>query len=255
MPYRRLPNTDLARLRSLQTALQRAEITGFNEQVLPYKLQSEIQQFLSQFENTVLQSKENYTTKVSANKQYRHNVQKARMYISHFIQVFNLAVIRGEIKKEQKKLYGLDPENHIVPDLSTEESLLEWGKKIIEGEQKRTAAGGFAIYNPAISKVKVHYDIFCEHMQSHQFHVQTTNRVQGDLGELRKQADALIVQIWDLVEHYFSQELPYSKMQKCKQYGLIYYYRKGEKKLSAETDRELQRIKDSQPAIQWSPEE
>ena len=146
MPYRRLPNTDLARLRSLQTALQRAEITGFNEQVLPYKLQSEIQQFLSQFENTVLQSKENYTTKVSANKQYRHKVQKARMYISHFIQVFNLAVIRGEIKKEQKKLYGLDPESHIVPDLSTEESLLEWGKKIIEGEQKRTAAGGFAIY-------------------------------------------------------------------------------------------------------------
>ena len=92
-------------------------------------------------------------------------------------------------------------------------------------------------------------------MQSHQFHVQTTNRVQGDLGELRKQADALIVQIWDLVEHYFRQELPYSKMQKCKQYGLIYYYRKGEKKLSAETDRELQRIRDSQQAIQWSPEE
>ena len=76
-----------------------------------------------------------------------------------------------------------------------------------------------------------------------------------NLGELRKQADALIVQIWDLVEHYFRQELPYSKMQKCKQYGLIYYYRKGEKKLSAETDRELQRIRDSQQAIQWSPEE
>jgi hypothetical protein len=160
-----------------------------------------------------------------------------------------------EIKKEQKLLYGLDPHQHVVPDLSTDEYLLEWGKNIIEGEQQRMANGGFPIYNPAINKVKVHYDIFCEHMQSHQFHVQTTNRVQGDLGELRKQADALIVQIWDLVEHYFRQELPYSKMQKCKQYGLIYYYRKGEKKLSAETDRELQRIRDSQPAIQWSPEE
>jgi len=254
MPYRRLPNTDLARLRSLQNALQRSEIAGYNEQVLPYKLQTETRLFLVQFENAVLQSKENYTTKVSANKQYRHIVQKARMYISHFVQVLNLAVIRGEIKKEQKRLYGLDPENHFVPDLTTEESLFEWGKKIIEGEQKRTAAGGFAIYNPAISKVKVHYDIFCEHMQSHLFHQQNTNRVQSDLGTLRKQADALIIQIWDLVEQYFCHELPYAKMQKCKEYGLIYYYRKGEKKLSVETDRELKRIQDSQPTIQWSAE-
>ncbi|MBR1878361.1 MAG: hypothetical protein IJ814_05060 [Paludibacteraceae bacterium] len=255
MPYRRLPNTDLARLRSLQEALQRSEIAGYSEQVLPYKLQSETRQFLVQFENAVLQSKENYTTKVSANKQYRHIVQKARMYVSHFVQVLNLAVIRGEIKKEQKRLYGLDPENHFVPDLSTEESLYEWGKKIIAGEQKRTAAGGFAIYNPAISKVIVHYDIFCEHMQSHLFHQQNTSRVQGDLGTLRKQADALILQIWDIVEHYFRHELPYAKMQKCKEYGLIYYYRKGEKMLSAESDRELKQIQDSQPTIQWSAEE
>ena len=255
MPYRRLPNTDLARLRSLQNALQRAEIVGFNEQVIPYKLQSETRQFLVQLENAVLQSKENYTSKVSANKQYRHIVQKARMYVSHFIQVLNLAVIRGEIKKEQKRLYGLDPENHFVPDLSTDECLMEWGQKIIDGELKRTQAGGFAIYNPAISKVKVHYDIFCEHMQSHQFRLQNTNRVQGDLGELRKQADALILQIWDLVEHYFRHELPFARMQKCKEYGVIYYYRKGEKKLSAETDRELKRIQESQPTIQWSAEE
>lgn len=235
--------------------MQQADLTGFREQVIPYKLQSEVQQFLAQYENIVLQSKENYTSKVSANKQYRHIVQKARMYISHFIQVFNLAVIRGEIKREQKRLYGLDTENHNVPDLSTEESLYEWGKKIIEGEQKRTAAGGFAIYNPAITKVKVHYDIFCEHMQSHQFHTQNTQRVQTDLATMRKQADALILQIWDLVEHYFRHELPYARMQRCKQYGVIFYYRKGEKTLSAETDQEIRRLQAAQPTIQWSVEE
>ena len=255
MPYRRLPNTDLARLHALQNAIQRAQTADFTEQVLPYKLQSETQRFLVQFENVVMQSKDNYKTGVNVNKQYRHIVQNARMYISHFIQVLNLAVIRGEIKKEQKLLYGLDPHQHVVPDLSTEEYLLEWGKKIIEGEQKRTAAGGFAIYNPSISKVKVHYDIFCEHQQGHQFRIQTTQRVQTDLGTLRRQADALIVQIWDTVEHFFRHELPFAKMQKCKEYGVIYYYRKGEKILSAETDREIQRILDSQPTIHWSVEE
>lgn len=255
MPYRRLPNTDLARLHALQYALRRAQEADYTEQVLPYKMQSDIQRFLVPFENAVMQSKDNYTSKVNANKQYRHVVQNARMYISHFIQVLNLAVIRGEIKKEQKLLYGLDPHQHVVPDLSTDEYLLEWGKKIIEGEQKRMANGGFPIYNPAINKVKVHYDIFCEHQRQHMFHVQNTERVQGGLEPMRAQADEIIVDIWNKVEDHYKNLLPYAKLMKCQLYGVIYYYRKGERKLSAESDRELQRIRDSQPTIQWSVEE
>ena len=158
MPYRRLPNTDLARLHALQNAIQQAQSADYTEQVIPYKVLSEVQRFLVPFENIVMQSKDNYKSTVNANKQYRHIVQNARMYISHFIQVLNLAVIRGEIKREQKLLYGLDPHQHVVPDLSTEEYILEWGKKIIDGEQKRMANGGFPIYNPAINKVKVHYE-------------------------------------------------------------------------------------------------
>ena len=255
MPYRRLPNTDLARLHALQYALRRAQEADYTEQVLPYKMQSDIQRFLVPFENAVMQSKDNYTSKVNANKQYRHVVQNARMYISHFIQVLNLAVIRGEIKKEQKLLYGLDPHQHVVPDLSTDEFLLEWGKKIIEGEQKRMANGGFPIYNPAINKVKVHYDIFCEHQRQHMFHQQNTERVQGDLEPMRAQADEIIIDIWNRVEDHYKNLLPYAKLMKCQLYGVIYYYRKGERKLSAESDRELQRIRDSQPTIQWSVEE
>jgi len=255
MPYRRLPNTDLARLHALQYALRRAQEADYTEQVLPYKMQSDIQRFLVPFENAVMQSKDNYTSKVHANKQYRHVVQNARMYISHFIQVLNLAVIRGEIKKEQKLLYGLDPHQHVVPDLSTDEFLLEWGKKIIEGEQKRMANGGFPIYNPAINKVKVHYDIFCEHQRQHLFHVQNTERVQGGLEPMRAQADEIIVDIWNRVEDHYKNLLPYAKLMKCQLYGVIYYYRKGERKLSAESDRELQRIRDSQPTIQWTAED
>ena len=254
MPYRRLPNTDQARLSALQNAVQRASEADFMEQVLNYRTLSNAQRFLLQFENQVSQYRENFNGRVSANKQYRHMVQNARMYISHFIQVLNLAVIRGEIKKEQKLLYGLDPHQHIVPDLTTEEYLLEWGKKIIEGEQKRMANGGFPIYNPAINKVKVHYDIFCENQRQHTFHVQNTERVHGDLEPMRAEADALIVKIWNLVEDYYKDCLPYDRLIKCQLYGVIYYYRTGEKKLSVETDRELKRIRERQPTIQWSAE-
>ena len=94
MPYRRLPNKDLARLHELQNAIQRAQGADYTEQVIPYKVLSEAQRFLVSFENVVMQSKDNYASTVNANKQYRHIVQNARMYISHFIQVLNLAVIR-----------------------------------------------------------------------------------------------------------------------------------------------------------------
>ena len=170
------------------------------EQILPYRLTTEAENCLLKFENTVAQYKANYESKVDANKKYKLIVQTTRMYISHFIQVLNFAVIRGEIKKEQKLLYGLDPHQNIVPDLSTEENLLEWGKNIIDGEQKRMANGGFPIYNPAINKVKVHYDIFCEHQRQHTFHVQNTERVHGDLEPMRAQADEIILNIWNIVE-------------------------------------------------------
>lgn len=232
-------------------AVQRASEADFTEQVLQYKTLCDARRFLMQFENTVMQYHENFRTKVSANKNYRRVVQNARMYISHFIQVLNLAVIRGEVKAEQKELYQLDPHNHIVPDLSSEEDLLVWGENIIQGEQKRTSMGGFPIYNPAIAKVKVHYDIFKEEQMSHTLHKKVTSRVMGDVESQRKQADAIILTIWNEVEEYYKDLLPYDKLCHCKNYGVIYYYRPTEKRLSPETDAEIVRVRESQPVIDF----
>ena len=78
MPYRRLPNTDQARLSALQNAVERAAEADFTEQVIQYKTLSEAQRFVMQYENLVTQYHENFRSKVSANKQYRHIVQNAR---------------------------------------------------------------------------------------------------------------------------------------------------------------------------------
>ncbi len=252
MPYRRLPNTDQARLSALQLAVQSAAEADYNAQVLDYKTVQEAQRFLTQFEIMVMQYHDNFKSKVSANKQYSMGVKRARMYLSHFIQVLNMAVIRGEIKKDLKTLYGLDPHNHNVPDLTTEEDVLFWGEKIIEGENKRIAQGGFPIYNPAINKVKVYYDIFKEQQQSHSFHKKNTFRAYENVEQLRAQADALIVDIWNKIESYYKNELPYKRLCLCKHYGVIYYYRSGEKRLTPETDKRLEQDASSQTSIQWS---
>ena len=239
MPYRRLPKTDQARLRALQRAVQQSGNAAYNDQAINYRTITEAQRFLMQFENQVAQYHANFDSKVTANKQYRHRVRNARMYISHFIQVLNLAVIRGEIKRSQKELYKLDPKSDSLPDLGSEEGLMEWGQNIIDGENQRTAAGGFAIYNPTINKVKVHYEMFKEDYTNHQLHKRTHNRVFEDTETLRKQADEIILDMWDQIEAFYKDELPYARLQKCQAYGMIYYYRTGEAKLTPQTDQQI----------------
>lgn len=252
MPYRRLPKTDQARLYALKQAVHRAGEVAFNQQAINYKTLIEAQRLLLQFENQVAQYHANFDSKVSDNKQYRHKVRNARMYISHFIQVLNLAAIRGEIKKGQKELYKLDVNNHTLPDLTTEENLITWGHNIIEGENARIAQGGFPIYNPAINKVKVHYDIFREHYNQHVLHQRSHTRVYGEIEGMREQADALILAIWDQVEEFYKDELPYAKLTQCQAYGMIYYYRKGEAQLTPKTDQQILQDRAQQTTLEWS---
>ena len=47
---------------------------------------------------------------------------------------------------------------------------------------------------------------------------------------MRREADALILDLWNQVEEKFSQVEPVDKRLKlCRAYGLVYYYRTSEK--------------------------
>jgi hypothetical protein len=232
MPYRRLPNTDQSRLRALRTAIEKEDKLGYNNHIIAFKTILEAKNFLAQFEKQQLQYQQTLDNQINANRRYQQIIHNARLYISHFIQVFNLAVIRGDIKKEHKLFYGLDPEIHNVPDLSTETALLQWGKAVVDGENERIRNGGLPIYNPAIAKVKVHYEVFKEYKSTQKIHQNTTNRQWEELVNLREKGDAIILEIWNQVESRFKDLTPYEKLQQCKTYGLIYYYRKGEKEIT-----------------------
>jgi len=236
MPYRRLPNTDQARLRALRTAIQQSDKQSYGEQVVAYKVIHEAKTYLSGFEKQLIQYQQTLESQVSANKRYQQIVHNARLYISHFIQVLNLSVIRGDIKKEHKIFYNLDPNVHTVPDLSTEAALLNWGKSVIDGENERLRNGGLAIYNPTIAKVKVHYEVFKEYKSTQKIHQNTTNRNWEELVNMREKGDTIILEIWNQVEAKYKDEPPYTRLMKCQQYGLVYYYRKGERELTKADD-------------------
>lgn len=232
MPYRRLPNTDQARIKSLRMLLEKE---GDYPSVVSFSALSKAQKFLPRFEMAHAYYRQCFENQSKSGKKFQLLAKNARMYVSHFIQVLQLAIIRSEIKEECKAVYKLPMEGSGVPDLSSDTAVLEWGKNIIAGENERLRHGGIPIYNPTIAKVAVHYDLFKDAYETQKNLQLITSRSLEKLASMRGQADEIILDIWNQVEARFGNLPAGSRLDKCREYGLIYYYRTGEKKSSQES--------------------
>jgi hypothetical protein len=230
MPYRRLPNTDLARLRALRIALEKGkELPPFNLAYSQSTLQK-IQQFLPLFEKTMMETRQAYNIQAKKSKDFIKVLRKARLYISHFIQVVNMAVSRGDLPATERNFFGLSSDQKKVPLFNTEAELLKWGEKLIEGENLRISKGHIPITNPTMALVKVWYEKYVESYKYQKILQKDSARSQAKLTELRKQADEIIPVLWNEVERYFSSLSEDKKRENSKLYGLVYVLRKNEKK-------------------------
>lgn len=227
MPYRRLPNTDQARLRALKTACNIAEQSN-NVVDLPFsaKISLEIKSFTPIFEQTVNQYSNCKNLQAEIGKNVNETAKNARMYLSHFIQVFNMCILRGEIKNDARKLLGLDECGTSLPDLTTDQQLLDWGTKIISGEEKRS---GNRIYNPSIAVVKVKMSLFKDNFIKHRDILQTIQKHHAKLNEIRQKADEIILELWNEIESKYNPNEDENNRQKCIDCGIVYFYRPHER--------------------------
>ncbi|MGE0017209.1 MAG: hypothetical protein AB7S64_07230, partial [Bacteroides sp.] len=228
---RRLPNTDQARIRAMEKLLEKVGMISVSEMAVSLNTISKIRGLLNRFRRLSEYYKDCFDNQSKASRKHQENTKLARLYISHFIQVLNLAALRMEIKPAQKNYYGLQPNVHNVPDLISETALMEWGEKIIVGEMKRTSEGGIPIYNPTIAKVKVRYDIFVESNERQKNLQRLTAESLEDVTVMRPQVDELILDAWNQIEDYYKDVPDVDKrLDLCREYGIVYYYRAGEKK-------------------------
>lgn len=228
MPYRRLPNTDRARLRALSTACTKGK------EISPFKLcfsQKAYQQsisFIGLFEQSVNNYSSAFKIQAVRNKDFINAQQKVKLYVSHFIQVMNMAISRGELKPQIREFYGLDKSDKKVPPISTESELIYWGEKIIEGESKRIATGQSPITNPTIAVVRVRYHNFIDAHNNQKILQQNSHRAQKKLAEMRENADRIILQIWNEIEESVAAMDEQERLRIGQEYGIVYVYRKGE---------------------------
>ena len=237
MPYRRLPTTDKARTRALKTALEKVAFKNGKVAISSATI-DELQIVKSKFENTLKHYEMNIQIQNDKYQEYKTAMDKARMYVSHFIQVLYLTSERGEINGGIK-YYQLDEYAGKVPSLNTAEEILKWGEIIIKGEQLRIQNGGSAIYNPSIAMVKIKVEDFKDAAIFQQNLKRNTTRTYNLMQDLRKSTNDFISKLWNEIEETLEYESPKHKRQIAQEYGIVYIFRKKEKEKL--TDKELQR--------------
>ncbi|HVN56673.1 MAG TPA: hypothetical protein VMT63_00095 [Bacteroidales bacterium] len=228
MPYRRLPNTDSARIRALKTALETGREMPPHKLAFSPKSLVQLQRFLPQFEQNIHLQRQSQASRDKKSKSYNEIVRKARIYLTHFVRVMNMAIYRGDLPAETRAYYGIATNDSTVPALNTENELLSWGRRIIEGEEFRIKKGGSPITNPTIAVVKVRFEQYIDALNFHATITKRTLEYSSKNSELRHEADALILNIWNDVESHFSELPEAEKRKKCEEYGLVYFFRKNE---------------------------
>jgi hypothetical protein len=227
MPYRRLPNTDVARLRALRIAFEKGkELPPFQLAFSQATLQK-IQTNLHIFEAAVQESRQAYNMQISKSLEYVKLLKKVKLYMSHFVQVTNMAIIRGDLSITDREYLGF-AHGQKVPSFNSEKEVILWGAKLIQGETLRTKNRLTPIVNPSIAVVKVWYEKFLDANLFQKNLQKNLQRSQKNLIGLRKIVDGIISQIWNEVEQHYNDLPDEAKRNNSKIYGIVYFFRKNE---------------------------
>jgi hypothetical protein len=228
MPYRRLPNTDAARIRALKTALEKGKEVPPHKLAYSVKTIARLQRFLPLFEHSIQLQRQAIASQNKKSKDYNEVIRKARIYLTHFIKVMNMAIFRGDLPAETRAYYGLATNESTVPSLNTDNELISWGRRIIEGEEFRIRKGGSPITNPTIAVVKVRFQNFIEEDNYHKTLIKKTLDYTERTGDMRREADQIILEIWNEIEATYCSLSEEIRKKECEDYGIVYFYRKSE---------------------------
>lgn len=228
MPYRRLPKTDSARLKALKTLLDNSDIYTVRNRFLDWNLLNRAQPLYDRLLTATEQHRVTLAAQTRNSGKAVGLQRRATMYVSHFMQVLIMAVERGEIKRSKLPLYGLASDTTAIPNIKTQEALLSWGKKVIEGEKARIKEGGRPIYNPSVGMVSTHFDIFREAYESQKRLQQRTATALDNVAQIRPEYDALLLELWNKIEEHYADLDWNERVQACRKLGLVYYYRRHE---------------------------
>ena len=155
-----------------------------------------------------------------------------RIFINHFIQVFNLGVARGKYPAAHRTYYNLEVDSSALPELTKESDLLMWANRIITGDANRLAVGGLPMVNPDAAEVAAALTVFGPLFTAQSNLKDALDNAQEQLEAILVEADKVIRKVWDELETYYNEETDESRRENCREWGMVYITEGGQKTLS-----------------------
>lgn len=236
MPTLDRPNTDVQRLQALGAAKTKydAVVAAGGTPAFSAATYARLNTFLPTFVTEMNQRGAALSGQTAASAAINPARQSTHMFISHFIQVFNLGVEREVYPASARAYYGLTVSTGNQPKLKTDEDLLQWANNIKDGEAARVAAGGTAMSNPTAAEVEAQLTALTPLLASLTTAKDAYDDEQEDVAALRSEADDILADIWDEVLFTFRKDEAPSMRRKAREYGVVYRMSKGEEPSPAE---------------------
>ena len=156
------------------------------------------------------------------------------MFLSHFIQVFNLGVKRGKYSANERASYKLDVTSSDVPPILSHADREKWAQNIAAGETARQAAAQAAgtvfkpMANPDAAEVAAAYADYLTAHRAASDKKDAYDDAQKAVENKAAVVDPLILNAWDTIEYNLRHETPPSLRRKAREYGVVYITRPGE---------------------------
>lgn len=234
MPSRRLPNTTPAVIRTLLTARDKylatpiaadraitAEHFAKLDPAIPASLLNRLLKESTDIE-LALAAQAPLTTLLN------QTGARCTMFASHFHQVLDLGIIRGEFAAGARAFYGRGIHDTTLPDLTSYTAVQTALDAIVRGEANRFSEEGpayIAMSHPSAGECGTLLSGFLNLLRTSETSRQNTDTQREDLQAIYPEAQALAEDLCDTVEFYYRHDKePSSRRTKCRRWGVVYLY-------------------------------
>lgn len=152
----------------------------------------------------------------------------AALFVSHYLQVFNLGVRRGRYQAADRALFGLPTASAELPDLGTEADLTTWLTNIASGEAALVAAGQPAMANPSAAEVAEAGAAFATQLAARGSSGTTKVQALGQLAPQRDTVDEVLADVYAELKHRHRKLTPPQNRALARTYGFRFTNHRGE---------------------------
>ena len=150
------------------------------------------------------------------------------MWISHFFQVLQMWNKRELHDEGICKFYSTNMQTKPSTTMKSDDDVLLWCARVLEGEKKRVDSGGAPMQNPSAAAFDPIYQQFRRQLQQVQKKKVNMDQAEEAVNKLRLQVDQLITDAIAEMEYILRRESAASQRRKMRRYGVRYSFSPGE---------------------------